>query len=119
MTRRLVQFWAGGRTSKKKETKQEERREARLEGDNKVNESAAVEKAEKFRKGGKVKVKVVHKAKGGMPGAVAGMKHRAAMPPANPMEGRMDTGVVGRRRKPPMPTMGAAMGALGPLGPIR
>lgn len=96
MARRLVQFWAGGRVKKK-------------------SADGCADGA--YRKGGKVKVKVVHKAKGGMPGAVAGMKHRAAM--ANPMDGRLDTGVVGRKRKAAMPAMGASMGALGPLGPIR
>lgn len=102
--RRLVTFWAGGRVKKKAAKGLETPTEERAEG--------------AYRKGGKVKVKVVHKAKGGMPGAVAGAKHRAAMgmmPPANPMEGRMDTGIVARkpRGRRALPAMG---GMLGPLG---
>ncbi len=111
MARRLVQFWAGGRV--KKEKKAEERREARREGDNKVNESAAVEKAEKFKRGGKFKVKVVNKAKGGrMPKMMA---PPPAMPMADPMEGRMDTGIVAR--KPPGRRALPALGGM--LGPLR
>lgn len=94
--RRLVSFWAGGRV-KKKATK--------------GAEMPVEEQAEK--RGGKVKV-TIKKAKGGRVPKPTMTTPPLMLPPTNPMEGRMDTGIVGRKSpgRRALPTIG---GALGPL----
>lgn len=105
--RRLVSFWAGGSVRKKvkaakgAETPAEERAEALTE----------------HKRGGKIKIKVVNKAKGGRMPKMAMPKMTEVMPPmapTNSMEGRLTTGTVGRKSpgRRALPTIG---GALGPL----